>query len=127
MLHSTALAQADASDGTAADTPGPKLETLLRSVLQGVADTEVIMSRVTLPPNTTLPKHWHPGEEFAYILEGSVTLWQDGKENIRLEAGEVAQVPLEQVHTAITGDEGVTILVFRIHEQGQPERIPVEE
>ena len=42
---------------------GPKLENLLRSQLEGVRDTEVIVSRVTIPPNTTLPKHWHPGEE----------------------------------------------------------------
>lgn len=37
------------------------------------------------------------------------------------------KVPLKQVHTAVTGDEGATILVFRVHEQGQPERIPVED
>jgi len=106
--------------------PGLKLESLLKAQLEGVEGTEVILSRVTMPPHTSLPKHWHPGEEFAYILEGSVVLWQDGKDDIVGEAGDAMKVPLKQVHTAITKDEGVTLLVFRVHEQGQPERIPVD-
>jgi quercetin dioxygenase-like cupin family protein len=100
-----------------------KLETLLKSQLEGFDGGEIIVSRVSLPPNTSLPKHWHPGEEFAYILEGSVTLWQDGKENIVGKAGDVVKVPLKQVHTAITQNEGATLLVFRVHEQGMPERV----
>ena len=103
-----------------------KLETLLKAQLEGFDGGEIIVSRVSLPPHTSLPKHWHPGEEFAYIIEGSVTLWQDGKEDIVGKAGDVVKVPLKQVHTAITQDEGATILVFRVHEQGKPERVPVE-
>jgi quercetin dioxygenase-like cupin family protein len=106
---------------------GPKLETLLRSVLEGVDSTEVILSRLTIPPNTSLPKHWHPGEEFAYVLEGSVTLWQRGKDDIVGKTGDVLAVPLHQVHTAVTTAEGGTVLVFRVHRQGQPERVLVAE
>jgi quercetin dioxygenase-like cupin family protein len=80
-----------------------------------------------MPPNISLPKHWHPGEEFAYVLEGSVTLWQKGKDDIVGKAGDVVKIPLKQVHTAITTDQGATLLVFRVHEQGEPERIPVED
>lgn len=125
LVQSAALGQK--ADQESAAKPGPKLETLLKAVLEGVDGTEVIVSRVTIPPHTSLPKHWHPGEEFAYILEGSVILWQDGKEDIVGKAGDVMKVPLKQVHTAITKDEGTTILVFRVHEQGKPERVPVED
>ena len=103
-----------------------KLENLLKAKLEGVADTEVVVSKVNIPPGTSLPKHWHPGEEFAYVLEGTVTLWQEGKPDIVVKQGEVAKVPLKQVHTAITGPEGVSLLIFRVHEQGKPERIPAE-
>ena len=114
------------SDEKSASQSGLKLETLLKAVLEGADGTEVIVSRVTIPPNTSLPKHWHPGEEFAYILEGSVTLWQKGKDDIVGKSGEIMKVPLKQIHTAFTKNEGATILVFRVHEQGKPERIPVE-
>ncbi len=105
---------------------GPTVEDLLKAELEGVAGTEVIVSRVKIPPHTSLPKHWHPGEEFAYILEGNVTLWQEGEEDIAGGRGDVMKVPLKKVHTAFTGAEGADILVFRVHEQGQPERVSAE-
>ena len=111
---------------TTASKSGLNLENLLRAQLEGVDGTEVIVSRVSMPPHTALPKHWHPGEEFGYVLEGSVILWQEGQEDIVGHAGDVLAVPLKQVHTAITKDEGAVILVFRVHEQGQPERILTE-
>ncbi|MEZ4647534.1 MAG: cupin domain-containing protein [Candidatus Eisenbacteria bacterium] len=119
-------AAASASPAAATPRPGLSLENLLRAELEGVEGTEVIVSRVTLPPNSSLPKHWHPGEEFAYVLEGSCILWQDGKEDIVTRAGDVAKVPLQQVHTAITTDEGAVVLVFRVHEKGQPERVLID-
>ena len=105
----------------------PVLENLMRATLEGAADTEVIVSRVVIPPNTELPRHWHPGEEFAYVISGSVTLWQEGKEDVVMEAGGVGKVPLRQVHTAITGDEGCELIVFRVHASGEPERVLVDE
>jgi len=104
-------------------TPSIKLENLLSSPLVGAKGTEVVVSHVTVPPHSQLPRHWHPGEEFAYVIEGSVTLWQKGKEDIVCKKGDAAMVPWQQEHTIMTQDEGVTLLVFRVHQQGQPERI----
>ena len=115
-----------AGDAEVGGADAPKLETLLSAELEGVEGTEVIVSRVTIPPDTSLPEHWHPGEEFAYVLEGSVSLWLEGEEHRPAKPGDVVKVPLKRVHTAITGNEGATILVFRIHEKGQPERILVD-
>lgn len=103
-----------------------KLETLMKEKLEGLPGTEVILSKVEIPPNTTLPRHWHPGEEFVYVQAGSVILWQEGKAETVFSAGDAAKVPLKQVHTAITGNEGVSLVVFRVHEHGKPERVIVE-
>jgi quercetin dioxygenase-like cupin family protein len=105
---------------------GPKLESLLKAKLEGVSGTEVVISKVQIPANTSLPKHWHPGEEFAYVIKGNVTLWQKGKEDRLISEGEAVKVSLKQIHTAKTGNEGVTLLVFRVHEEGKPERVMVE-
>jgi quercetin dioxygenase-like cupin family protein len=117
---------ASAENPDSHDKPGAKLENLLRAQLEAVGGTEVIVSRVAIPPHSSLPKHWHPGEEFGYVLEGSVILWQEGKDDIVVEAGDVVRIPLRQVHTAITTEEGATVLVFRVHEEGQPERVAAE-
>lgn len=103
-----------------------ELERLLTTQLEGVEGTDIIVSRVTIPPNTEMPWHWHPGEEFAYMLEGSTVLRLKGEPDQAFGAGEIAKVPFRHVHKAATGDEGATILVFRIHERGAPERIVVE-
>lgn len=126
-LTQSSIAQDSSQAGAVGtDVPASKLETLLSAQLEGADGTEVIVSRVTIPPNTALPKHWHPGEEFAYVLEGSVVLWRDGEADTTGTKGDVLKVSLKQVHTAVTRDQGATILVFRVHEQGKPERVLVE-
>lgn len=100
-------------------------ENLLSSQLVGAENTEVVVSRVSVPPQSSLPMHWHPGEEFAYILDGALILHQEGEDDIKYCQGEVGVVPFKKVHTIETKEEGVTVLVFRVHEQGQPERVLV--
>ena len=76
------------AESPAAGDSKPELivRNLMATELAGVDDTEVVISHVTIPPNTSLQKHWHPGEEFAYVLEGSATLWQQGKRNVTTKA-----------------------------------------
>lgn len=102
------------------------LETLLSTQLEGVEGTEVIVSRIVMPPNTILPRHWHPGEEFAYVLEGSTILRRDGKPDLTALKGELVKISLKEIHSAATTDQGATILVFRVHEHGKPERILID-
>jgi quercetin dioxygenase-like cupin family protein len=103
-----------------------KFETQMRSELESAEGLEVVVSVVEIPPATKLPVHTHPGEEFAYVLEGSFVLWQEGKDDVRLKAGDTGKVPLNQVHTTFTEDEAAKIVVFRVHKKGEPERLLVE-
>jgi quercetin dioxygenase-like cupin family protein len=119
-------ARAEKKDVLAGKIPGLKIENLTTSVLERVKDTEVVVSRITVPPNTALPKHWHPGEEFIYVLEGSATIWLKGGAETKVKAGDVFKVPLKKIHTARTGKAGAKIVVFRVHEKGKPVRVNVE-
>jgi quercetin dioxygenase-like cupin family protein len=105
---------------------GLSVDNILTSQLELAEGVEVVVSHVVVPPNTELPKHWHPGEEFAYVIDGSFILWQDGKTEIHFKKGDAAKIPLKQVHSARTTDSPATILVFRVHESGQPVRVLVE-
>tara|TARA_Y100000588_G_scaffold165414_1_gene179429 strand:- start:460 stop:747 length:288 start_codon:yes stop_codon:yes gene_type:complete len=55
---------------SAGEAPQVKLANLLRAELEVAEGAEVIVSLVELPPQTTLPTHYHPGEEFVYVLRG---------------------------------------------------------
>ena len=61
---------------------GLKIDNIMTSKLELVENTEVVVSHVEIPANTTLPKHCHPGEEFVYVLEGSAILWQKDKSEV---------------------------------------------
>jgi len=101
-----------------------KLENLLQVPLaeEFVPDREIVVSYVEIPPHTTLERHWHPGEEFHYYLEGEAEIRIDGEPTIIGKPGMVGHVPFKRKHTAITGDKGAKVLVFRVHTKGEPVR-----
>ncbi len=100
------------------------IENLLRQQLadEFIPDREVVVSHVEIPPNTTMDRHWHPGEEFHYYLEGKVEIVIDGETTIIGTPGTVGFVPFKKMHTAITGEEGAKFIVFRVHTTGEPVR-----
>ena len=103
-----------------------KIENILRDSLELAENIEIVMSYVEVPKWTTLPFHYHPGEEFAYILEGSGELLLEDKTKIPMKAGEAGKVPLKHTHSFSTLNEGAKLVVFRVHEKGQPDRILVD-
>lgn len=101
-----------------------KMENLLQKPLSDefTPGREIIVSYVEIPPNTTMDRHWHPGEEFHYYLEGEVEIAIDGEPSIIGTPGTVGHVPFKKMHTAITSKKGAKILVFRVHTKGEPVR-----
>jgi len=130
LIHLPAYAQHDESeekpDALQGTIPGLEIENIMTSPLESAEGKEVIVSKLVVPPNTTFPKHWHPGEEFVYVLEGKAIVWQEGKPETQLNEGDIFKVSLKQIHTAKTGEVSATVLVFRVHETGQPVRVNVE-
>lgn len=87
-----------------------------------IPDREVLVDLVEIPPNASLDRHWHPGEEFHYYLEGEPEILIEGKGTTRPSPGTVGHVPFEKVHRAGAGKAGAKILVFRVHTKGKPWR-----
>jgi quercetin dioxygenase-like cupin family protein len=85
-------------------------------------DRDILVDLVEIPPNTSLDRHWHPGEEFHYYLEGDPEIQIQGKPAARPELGTVGHVPFKTLHRAGAGKSGAKILVFRVHAKGQPWR-----
>ncbi len=103
---------------------------ILRSPLESpedIDDIEVVVSDVIIPPNEAVPRHYHPGEEFLYILEGSTEHIVDGEPYEIIEAGDGRVIPYERRHEPRATEEGARVLVFRVHEEGEPERFLVED
>jgi quercetin dioxygenase-like cupin family protein len=61
---------------------------------------EVLQVRVELDPGVAFGKHWHPGEEIVYVLEGSLEYQVEGKRPVTLKAGDVLFIPARTIHAA---------------------------
>ena len=107
-------------------TASAQADNLLRESIAGVEGKEVIVSRVSFPPHTELPWHWHPGEEFFYVIEGSVTLKRRGEPDLPATQGDAQKIPPQIIHTGSTGEQGAELVIFRVHAAGEPERYLVD-
>ena len=101
-------------------------ENLLRESIAGVEGKEIIVSRVSFPPHAELPWHWHPGEEFFYVIEGSVTLKRRGEPDLPTAQGDAQKIAPQIIHTGSTGEQGAELVIFRVHAAGEPERYLVD-
>lgn len=97
---------------------------LINSPITGAPDHDLLMTRVHIAANTILPMHYHPTEEFLYILEGEAILRIKGREDQMLTAGMAAVIPAGDIHTAVTLGSDAVALTTRVHPKGQPVRLP---
>ena len=94
---------------------------LRRGDLTGSAGTEVIVSRLTLRPGARMPRHFHHGDEFLYVLEGG-TIQVPGPKEVAFKAGDTAHFPRGQVHGGFTvvGDSALVAITTHIVDRGKP-------
>ena len=109
-----------------AQQPGFKRVELQRHDI-GTPGHEAVLARGEFTPGAAAPKHTHPGEEVAYVLEGQVTLEIEGKPPVTLQTGDVFFVPAGTVHSAKNaGTTPAKILSTYIVEKGKPLATPVK-
>jgi quercetin dioxygenase-like cupin family protein len=66
-------------------------------------------------------RHWHPGEEIVYVLEGSLEYAVEGKPPVTLKAGEVLFIPAGTIHAAknVGSGNGAELATYVV-EKGKP-------
>jgi len=108
--------------------PEPVTRTvLLRTDVAGVEGKEMVVVLAEIAPGATTGKHLHAGQEFAYILEGSLSMTMEGKPAVTFKPGEAFQQPPTQVHEGqnASATAPVKILAFYLADKGQPLTTPV--
>lgn len=115
--------------GTAGEAhrPPPGSNEMLRAPITIAEGLEVIISDVVIPPDGSVARHYHPGEEFLYVIEGSAVHVEEGKPDQVLKAGDTYVIPPRAAHAPRGGPDGARAIVFRVHVEGQPERILADD
>ncbi|GIR70388.1 MAG: hypothetical protein CM15mP74_16390 [Halieaceae bacterium] len=114
-----------ASSAGETSPPAVTADNLLRETIDGIEGKEVIVSRVSFP-RIELPWHWHPGEEFFYVIEGSVTLKRRGQPDVVTVRGDSQKIAPGVIHSGESGKEGAELVIFRVHASGETERYLVD-
>jgi quercetin dioxygenase-like cupin family protein len=101
---------------------------LLKTDLVGIEGKEAVILTVEGGPGLVGGKHYHPGSEFAYVLEGLLVLEVEGKPPATFKAGDTFYIPPKVVHRGNNASTTAPykVLVFGVFEKGQPDTTPVQ-
>jgi quercetin dioxygenase-like cupin family protein len=83
----------------AAGQPAAKFTELQRRDIPG-SGRQGVTTVAEIPPGATSARHSHPGEDFGYLIEGTIVLMVDGKPPVTVRAGEVFFTERGQIHNA---------------------------
>ena len=109
-----------AAYGVMAQAPGLTRTDLLQNDLS-VPGREVIQVLVEFAPGAVAPSHSHPGEEIAYVVEGSLEYVLEGRPPVTLKAGDALFIPAGLPHSATNvGSGNASELATYIVEKGKP-------
>ncbi len=98
---------------------------VLRAPISSLDSQEGIIADINIPAGAEMPKHQHPGDEFLYMIAGTVELERDGLPVKILTAGDAFQIPAGLAHRPKAGAKGARAIVFRVHPEGQEVTVPV--
>ena len=114
------VAQA-AVTASAEDQPITRTE-LMRADLAGIAGKETVLYIADLKPGAVGGKHTHFGDEFVYVLDGTLVVEPVGQPPLTLKTGDVGHLTPDVVHAARNGsaDSPGKVLVILVVDKGKP-------
>jgi quercetin dioxygenase-like cupin family protein len=122
-------AQSDQPDSPSKALEEPiKRTVLFRGNLEGVEGKEIVIFIAELAPGAVGSKHYHPGPEFFYVIEGTLAHEPTGGPPHVMKAGDFGSNPNKAVHTIQNPSTTARAkaIDFLISEKGQPLVIPVK-
>lgn len=107
--------------------PAPVRRPMFETPLEGLQGHTGIMYITDFLPGASAARHQHPGYEFNYILQGSVTFMVDGQPPFTLKAGEGTYNPRDRIHAVknASATEPAQLVAVLINDAGKPIAVPV--
>jgi quercetin dioxygenase-like cupin family protein len=101
---------------------------LIQTDLAGGGGREANMYITEVEPGVDAGRHYHHAHTFVYVLNGSITIQEQGKSPVTYGPGKAFHEPPKMVHDAknASATAPVKLLVFQALERGQPLAVPVK-
>jgi quercetin dioxygenase-like cupin family protein len=115
-----------APQGAFAQWQGIKRTDLQRSDISAPG-REVYQVLVEFEPGVIAPKHWHPGEEIAFVISGVFLYELEGRPPVTLNPGDALFIPAGTPHKVTNVSSGNAVeLATYIVEKGKPLLVPAQ-
>ena len=108
--------------------PAPAVKrTIVMKQDMSLPDREGVMALVEIPAGGAEGKHTHNAEVFAFVLEGTIVLENEGFPNATLKAGDVFHIGFGKVHQGINnGTTTAKLAAVFVAEKGKALTTPVK-
>ena len=108
--------------------PAPTVKrTIVMKQDMSLPDREGVMALVEIPVGGAEGKHTHNAEVFAFVLEGTIVLENEGFPNATLKAGDVFHIGFGKVHQGINnGTTTAKLAAVFVAEKGKALTTPVK-
>ena len=105
-----------------------KRTVLFRGDLEGAPGKEIVVFVADLAPGAVGSKHYHPGPEFFYVLDGTLAHEPEGSAPHMMKTGAFGSNPNKGIHIIRNPSttERARAIDFLIAEKGQPIVVPVK-
>lgn len=86
-----------------------------------ITDEEVSILKVTIPPGKSTGWHKHLFPVFAYVVQGTLTVQQEGGKKIQFKENDSVSESIDTYHTGINeGRKPVVLIVFYMGQKDKP-------
>jgi quercetin dioxygenase-like cupin family protein len=129
LMARTILAQSNPPGPASTTQDEPiKRSVLFRGDLEDAPGKEIVVFVADLAPGAVGSKHYHPGPEFFYVLEGTLAHEPEGGSPHMMKTGAFGSNPNKGIHLIRnpSATERARAIDFLIAEKGQPIVISVK-
>ena len=116
---------ASADKGTQVYTPPPGVNQVLEGPIASDAGHSLIIGDLNMSAGAEIPRHYHYGEEFIYVLGGSATVSRADLPDVVLSPGQGLRIAPGVVHWGKAGPGGLRAVSTWVKDASKPLRVPV--
>lgn len=113
--------------GVAVYQPRPGISEVLSGPIEAAPGHHLVMGDLNIPAHAPIPRHYHHGEEFLYILGGSTVIVREGLGEMTLMPGQGVRIAPDTVHWGKAGPKGLRAVSSWVVPDGQPLRVAVPD
>ena len=102
--------------------PPQGINQVLEGPIASAPGHSLILGDLNMPAEAEIPRHYHHGEEYIYVLGGSATVSREGMPDVTLRPGQSIVIPTGVVHWGVVGPKGLRSISAWVKDESKPLR-----